>query len=161
MSLSPGLEAMLSQLGPYIKGFMDKIEPLLNQPVVRVPYSLSLASSKVIPPGQSGLILSNNDFNNNLEWPIEVHNVKFSQDVAHTFRDWQVNFQDQIVNQPMQKTSVTVADLVEDNTGMWRWDYPWTVRPKGGAIIILANNLDTVNPISVDLSLNGYLMIPR
>jgi hypothetical protein len=154
---------MLSQLGPYLKGFMDKIEPLLNQPVVRVPYSLTLAESTVIPPGQQGFVLSNNDFNNNLEWPIEIHNVKFSQDVAHSFRDWRVNFQDQIVNQPMQKANSgsMVAELVEDNTGMWQWQYPWVVRPKGGAILIVATNLDTVNPITVDLSLNGYLMIPR
>lgn len=161
MSLSPGLEAMLTQLGPLIHGFMNRLEPLLNQPVVRVPYSLALAESTVIPAGQQGFILNSTSFNNNLEWPIEVHNVKFSQDIAHTFRDWRVNLTDQIVNQPLQKSTPMVADLVEDNTGMLRWDYPWVVRPKGGAIIVLADNLDTVNPVTVDLSFNGYLMIPR
>lgn len=152
---------MLSQLAPFFKGFMDRIEPLLNQPVVRIPYSLPLANSTVIPAGQQGFLLDPPSFSWNLEWPLEVHEVKFSQDIAHTFRDWRVNFQDQIVNQPLQKNAPMVADLVDDNTGKWIWKYPWTIRPKGGAIIVTADNLDDVNPITVDLSFNGFLMVPR
>lgn len=159
--LSQGAEAMLSQLLPHFKGLMDRIEPLLNQPVVRVPYSLPLANSTVIPAGQQGQVLDSTSFSYSLEWPLEVHEVKFSQDIAHTFRDWRVNIQDQVVNQPLQKNTPMVADLVDDNTGKWTWKFPWVVRPKGGALLISVDNLDTVNPITVDLSFNGYLMIPR
>lgn len=160
--LNPNVEAMLTQLAPVFKGFLDRIEPLLSQPVVRVPYSFSLANSVVLPAGQINQVLATqNDFGNNLEWPMEVHEVKFSQDIQHTFRDWQVNIADQITNQQLQKNATTVADLVEDNTGFYRWKFPWTIRPKGGAMIVFANNLDAVNPISVDMAFNGYLLVPR
>lgn len=159
--LSPGVEAMLSQLAPFLSGLWNQLQPLLAQPVVRVPWSMPLTTSTVIPAGQQGFILSATAFSYSLEWPFEVHEVKFSQDPAHTFRDWRINIQDQVVNQPLQKSNSMVADLVDDNTGKWSWRYPWTVRPKGGALIVTADNLDTVNPIVVDLSFNGYLMIPR
>lgn len=152
---------MLTQLGPLIHGFMNRVEPLLSQPVVRIPWSMPLADSTVIPAGQQGFVLSSTDFNYSLEWPFEVHQVKFSQDIAHTFRDWRVDFQDQIVNQPLQKTAPMIADLVDDNTGKWIWEYPWIVRPKGGAILVKADNLDDVNPITVDMAFIGYLMVPR
>ena len=159
--LAPNVEAMLSQLAPVFKGFMDRIQPLLDQPVVRVPYSMPLAQSVTVPAGQQGFILDPTSFSYSLEWPLEVHRVKFSQDPAHTPRDWRINIQDQVVNQPLQKNNSMVATLIENNTGDWKWKYPWTVRPKGGALIVNVDNLDTVNPITVDLSFVGYLMIPR
>lgn len=152
---------MLTQLAPVFKGFMDRVEPLLSQPVVRIPYSFPLATSATIPAGQSGFILDPTSFSNSLEWPMEVHKVKFSQDPQHTFRDWRINIQDQIVNQPLQKNDAMVATLVDDNTGAWDWRYPWTIRPKGGAFICTVDNLDTVNPITVDIDFVGYLQIPR
>lgn len=161
MSVSPGLEAMLVQLGPVIEQLKKQLGPLLDQPVIRMPWSLPLAQSQVIPPGASGQVLNSTSFTFNLEWPFEVHNVKFSQDIAHTYRDWQVYFQDQTFNQPLEKNAPLVADLVDDNTGKWEWKFPWTIRPKGGAMQVLVTNLDTVNPITVDVAFNGYLMIPR
>jgi hypothetical protein len=161
MSVSPGLEAMMVQLGPVIRKFMDGIDPLLNQPIIRMPWSLPLAQSQVIPPGANNVVLNSTSYTHNLEWPFEVHEVKFSQDIAHTYRDWQVYFQDQTFNQPLEKNAALVADLVDDNTGKWLWKFPWTIRPKGGAMQVLVTNIDTVNPITVDVSFIGYLQIPR
>lgn len=161
MALPPNVESMLSQLAPVFKSFMDRIGPLLDQPIVRIPYSFPLATSTVVPAGQSGFILDPTSFSNSLEWPMEVHKVKFSQDPQHTFRDWRINIQDQIVNQPLQKNDAMVATLVDDNTGAWAWEFPWTIRPKGGAYICTVDNLDTVNPITVDIDFVGFLQIPR
>lgn len=161
VGMSPGLEAMLVQLGPFVHGLKEKLEMLLDQPVIRMPYSLPLAQGQVIPAGGQNVVLNSTSFTFNLEWPMEVHEVKFSQDIAHTYRDWQVYLQDQTFNQPLQKNASLVADLVDDNTGKWVWRFPWTIRPKGGAMNVAVNNLDTVNPITVDMSFLGFLMIPR
>lgn len=159
---SPGLSAMMVQLGPLLQTVMAKIQPLIDQPVIRMPYSMPLAHSQVIAAGLTGQILTPADFQYSLEWPFEVHAVKFSQDIAHTYRDWRVAFMDQTFNQPLQKAnSSLVAGLVDDNTGKWCWKFPWTIRPKGGGMNILVDNLDTVNPITVDVDLIGYLKIPR
>lgn len=159
--LSPAVEAMLTQLAPVFKGFMERIEPLLSQPVVRVPYSLPLAQATTVAAGATNFPLDPTSFSYSLEWPLEVHAVKFAQDPAHTFQDWRITIQDQVVNQPLQKTNVNVADLVDDNTGKWEWKYPWVVRPKGGALNVTVDNLDTVNPITINMAFVGYLMIPR
>jgi len=152
---------MLAQLAPTIKGFFDKVNPLLAQPVIRMPYNLPLARSQVLAAGSTGNILTPTDFSHSLEWPFEVHQVKFSQDIAHTFRDWRVGIQDQTFNQPFQKANFMIADIVDDNTGKWELKFPWVVRPKGGALGVVADNLDDVNPITVDINFIGYLLIPR
>jgi hypothetical protein len=41
------------------------------------------------------------------------------------------------------------------------WKFPWTIRPKGGGMNITVQNLDTVNPITVDIDLIGYMLLPR
>lgn len=159
--VSPGLGAMLAQLAPAVKSVLDKIQPLLNQPVIRMPYNLPLSRSQVIAAGASGQVLTSSDFSHSLEWPFEVRWVKFSQDIAHTFRDWRVGVQDQTFNQPFQKSNSLVADLVDDNTGKWVLDFPWIVRPKGGALNVIVDNEDDTNPITVDINFGGYLLIPR
>jgi hypothetical protein len=159
--MSPGAGAMFAQLAPVIKGFMDRINPLLDQPVIRMPYSMPLARGQVIAAGAAGVVLSPTDFTFNFEWPFEVHAIKFSQDVGHTFRDWRINFQDMTFQQPMQKATSLVADLVDDNTGKWVWEFPWIIRPKGGGMTVTVDNLDTINPITVDIAFLGYELIPR
>lgn len=161
-ALSPGLSAMLSQLSPVVESVLRKIQPVLDQPVVRFPYTMPLSAGMVVPPGQQ-LILTPTDFQYSLEYPFEVHDISLSQDITHTYRDWRIAFQDQSYNQPLQKsiTGTLVANLVDLNTGKYCWKYPWTVRPKGGGYQILVTNLDTVNPLTVDISLNGYQLIPR
>lgn len=154
------ISAMLTQLGPKIHDWLQRVEPLLNQPVLRLPYAFPLVAPQTIPAGTQNAILNSTSFNNNLEYPFELHELKFSQDPAHTFQDWQVAIQDQTFNQPLSKSAVTVANMVDDNTGKWKWGYPWIIRPKGGAFNISANNLDTVNPITVEIGLLGYLLIP-
>lgn len=159
--LSPAVEAMLTQLAPVFKGFMDRIAPLLDQPIIRVPWVMPLATATSVAAGASNFPLDPTSFSYSLEWPFEVRAVKFAQDPAHTFQDWRITIQDQIVNQPLQKTNACVADLVDDNTGKWVWEFPWIVRPKGGALQVAVDNLDTVNPITINMSFIGYLMIPR
>jgi hypothetical protein len=158
---SPGLAAMMVQFGPLVQTIMQRIQPLVDQPVVRMPWVLPLARSQVIAAGASGSVLTPTDFTNALEWPFEITAIKFSQDPAHTYRDWQVQLLDQIFNQPLQKSAFMVADVVDDNTGKWKLDFPWVMRPKGGAWQVVINNLDTINPITVDLGLIGSFLIPR
>lgn len=156
-----GLAAMAMQYGPLVKGIYDRIKPFVDQPVIRLPYNFPLAASAVVAAGANNVPLQASDFGNSLEWPFEVHTVKFSQDPAHTFRDWRVTVRDQTFNQDMFRATAMVATLVKDNTGAWDLDFPWVVRPKGGGLNISVTNLDTVNPITVDVNFQGYLLIPR
>jgi hypothetical protein len=160
--MTPGLEAMIAQLGPVVQRILQSVAPLVEQPVVRVPYSMSLSETQVIPAGES-VLLTPTDFQYSFEWPLEVHEVGFSQDPSHTYRDWRILFSDQIFNRPLEKaqTGSSPATLVDLNTGKWCWKFPWVVRPKGGAFSCLVTNLDQINPISVDISFIGYQLIPR
>lgn len=161
--VSPGFGAMLAQLGPTVEGILNRITPLLDQPVVRFPYSMPLSTSQVIAPGTTNAILMPTDFQYSFEYPFEVHDISLSQDVAHTLRDWRIALLDQSYNAPLQKSNsgVLAANFVDLNTGKRCWRFPWVVRPKGGGYTIVVTNLDTVNPITVDISFNGYQLIPR
>lgn len=157
-----GLAAQIVQVMPWLKKQLDKIKPIIDQPIIRFPWNLPLITSQVVAAGGTGVRLPSADFNVGLEYPFEVHNVKLSQDPGHTLRDWRLNIADQTFSQDMQLNNVMAALLVKDNTGMWELDpYPWIVRPKGGGLNVSVDNLDAVNPITVDISFQGYLMIPR
>lgn len=156
-----GLAAMLMQLAPTVKGLVDRLKPIVDQPVIRFPYVMPLRQSLTVGAGQTGQPMPSSDFMHALEWPFEVHKVKFSQDPAHTPRDWRVLIKDQTFNQDWVKTQAMVDLLIDNNTGVWDLDFPWVVRPKGGGLTVSVDNLDTVNPITVDINFIGYLMIPR
>jgi hypothetical protein len=156
-----GLAAMLVQLGPMVKGALDRLKPVIDQPIIRFPYSMPLRQSFSVGAGLVGQPMPSTDFQHALEWPFEVHEVKFSNDPSHTFRDWRVLVKDQTFNQDWMKTQAMIALLIADNTGLWRLRMPWVVRPKGGGLTVQVDNLDTQNPITVDICFNGYLMIPR
>lgn len=157
-----GFAAQLMQIAPWVKRAADAVKPLFDQPVIRFPYVMPLASSLTIAANTRNVVLNSDDFQQNLEFPFEVHAMKFAQDAAHTFRDWSVSIQDQTFNQAMQKNAWKVADVVDDDTGKWALKpYPWVIRPKGGGVQVTADNLDTVNGITIDFALIGYLMIPK
>jgi hypothetical protein len=156
-----GLAASLVQLAPLVKGVIDRIKPVLDQPIIRFPYNSPNSNTLVVPAGARGFPFPGTDFQNSLEWPFEVVRIKFSNDDEHTFRDWRVVIQDQTFNQPWGKTQMMVDLLVEANTNAWYLDFPWIIRPKGGAVQVLVDNLDPVNPISVDINFQGYQLIPR
>jgi len=156
-----GLSAQLVQLAPVAKRILDSLKPLVDQPIIRFPYTLPLRQSAVIPAGATGQRLPDTDFIHALEWPFEVLYVKFSQDPAHTFRDWRVIIKDQTFNQDWMKTQNMVATLVRDNTGTWELPFPWVVRPKGGGLTVTVDNLDSQNPLTVDIAFIGNLLIPR
>lgn len=160
-AVSNGLAAMAVQYGPLFRSIVDRLKPFLDQPIIRFPYNLPLAVSAVIAAGANNQPLVQSNFSHSLEWPFEVHKVKFSQDPAHTFRDWRVFIRDLVMNQDMAKASSMVATTVDDNTGAWDLKFPWVVRPKGGGLTVFVDNLDTVNPITVDINFQGFLMIPR
>lgn len=156
-----GFAAMLMQLGPFFKPLIDKIKPLVDQPVIRFPYNMPLTQTRVIPAGASSVPLNASDFQNSLEWPFEIERIKPSQDPAHSPRDWRLTIKDQNFSQDMQKAAVMVDTLIDNNTGNWYLRFPWIMRPQGGGWSFLVDNLDTVNPITIDLNLSGYLLIPR
>jgi hypothetical protein len=161
---SNGLAAMLSQFLPTIHGIVNKVVPLLQQPILRVPYNLPLSNpltGLVVAAAGRSVAMPASDFSSSLEWPFEVHKVKFSQDAGHTFRDWRVFMRDQVYSQDLMKASVRVSTLVADNTGMWELAFPYIVRAKGGGWTITVDNLDTINPITVDINLQGYLLVPQ
>lgn len=156
-----GLAAQLVQLAPLAQKILTSLKPVIDQPVIRFPYTMPLRTSATVGAGLTGQRLPDSDFIHALEWPFEVNKVKFSQDPSHTFRDWRVLIKDQTFNQDWMKTQNMVATLVDDNTGAWTMGFPWVVRPKGGGISVTVDNLDASNPITVDLAFVGYLLIPR
>lgn len=159
-----GLAAMVGQFLPTIHKITNLIVPLVNQPLVRIPYNIPLITpitGAVIAAGGRNVALTAQDFSSSLEFPFEVHAVKFSQDAAHTFRDWRIMIRDQVYSQDLMKASVRVATIVADDTGMWKLKFPWIVRARGGGWTITIDNLDAVNPITVDINLQGYLLVPQ
>lgn len=160
-NITEGLAAMAVQYGPLIRGVLDRLAPFFDQPIIRFPFDLPLAQTQSIAAGANNVPLRSSDFSLSLEWPFEFHSIVFSQDPSHTFRDWRVFIRDLVFNQDMQKASVMVATKVDANTGAYVLEFPWVVRPKGGGLNLFVDNLDTVNPIGVDISFRGYLMIPR
>jgi hypothetical protein len=156
----PDVVEALAQILPLAKKALDRVEPLLTQPFRRQPYVMPLATSQVIAAGATNQPLRASDFTHNLEWDFEVHRVIFSQDVAHTRRDWRFIIQDLIVAQQLMKASAMVDTLVDQNTGAWDLEYPWIVPKKGGGVQPSVDNLDTVNAITVDIALVGFLLMP-
>jgi len=152
---------MLVQVATRMQSVFDILKPLIDQPVIRFPYTMTNKVPLVIPAGAQGVPFVASDFSHSLEWPFEVHEVKPEQDPAHTFQDWRLMVEDQTFNQRWFKTATRIDGLVDDNTGVWRLRFPWIVRPKGGALSLTGDNLDAVNPISVEVTFRGYLMIPR
>lgn len=149
------------QMAPLVKSVLDRLKPVIDQPVIRFPYTLSVARTFTVGAGITGARMPDTDFIHALEWPFEVEYVKFSQDPSHTTRDWRVLIKDQTFNQDWMKTSTMVALLVANNTGAWSRQFPWVVRPKGGGLTVNVDNLDAVNPINVDIDFVGNLLIPR
>ena len=156
-----GLAAMFQQWAGTWKGVTDRLKPLLDQPIIRQPYSLPSSQPLTVAAGATGGVFPNTDFSNSLEWPFEVWKVKPTQDPSHTYSDWRISIKDQTFDRVLHKANQIVAGVVEDNSGVWRLDFPWIIRPKGGGFTILVDNLDTVNPIIVNVTLVGYLLIPR
>lgn len=156
-----GLASQLLQMAPTIKRIVDSLKPMIDQPIIRFPYVMPLANSQVIGAGVRGVRLPDADFSHSLEWPFEIERVKFSNDPSHSFRDWRVFIKDQSFNQDWHKASSMVDLLVEQNTAQWPLRFPWVVRPKGGGLAVTVDNLDADNAITVDISFEGYLLIPR
>jgi hypothetical protein len=156
-----GLAAMLMQLAPLAKQVLDRVRPVLDQPVIRFPYEIPLARSFTVGAGVNNAPMPQVDFSHSLEWPFEIEKVKFSNDPSHTFRDWSVVIKDQTFNQEWMKTATMVDLLIAENTAQRALSFPWVVRPKGGGLTVAVNNLDTENPITVDINFQGYLLIPR
>lgn len=171
MSMAPGiippqnqgLDAMLAQLAPYLKPLVDRIRPIIDQPIIRYPYNMSTSQSVTIAAGVGNQPLLQSDFSNSLEYPFEVQRVIFSQDPSHTTRDWRFQNMDLTFNMQWQKspTGSMVATLIDANTLVWDLKFPWVVRPKGGGLIPSVTNLDMVNPITIDIAFIGDLMLPR
>lgn len=156
--------ATLMQLFPSIKRMFDGMRFLVEQPVIREPYNLgtnSATGGQVIAAGAMNQPLNSADFQHSLEWPFEVRQIKFDIDPMHTPRDWRVMIQDQTYNHQWMKNPIPVANLIEANTLMYTLPERWIIRPMGGGQQIYVDNLDTVNPIQVSVSLIGALLIPR
>jgi hypothetical protein len=161
-ALDSGLIASLTQLFPTLEKMVKGAQFLLNAPVIRMPYILatSAAPGQTIAAGAVNTPLNPQDFSHSLEWPFQVSRIRFSNDPQHTFRDWRVMLIDQTYNQQWMKNPVVVDDLIDANTGFWDLPFPWIVRPQGGGQQYNIDNLDTVNPITVNIALHGALLIP-
>jgi len=151
---------MLMQLAPLANQVINAIKPVVDQPIIRMPFVMPLAQSQSIGAGLTGQVLTASNFQNALEYPFEIQKIKFSQDPSHTPRDWRVLIRDQIFSMQMGTNPAMVATLIDNNTGAWTWEFPWVMRPKGGAFQIFVDNLDVSNAITVDIDLVGNLLIP-
>lgn len=157
------LAATLMQLSPKIGRILKGLSFVVDQPVIRQPQWLgtSTPGGQVIAAGAFNVPLLQSDFSLSLEWPFSVTRIRFSNDSSHTFRDWRVLIQDFTFNQAWMKNPIMVDTLIDANTGFLELEVPWIVRPQGGGFQINVDNLDAVNPISVNVTLHGSLLIPR
>jgi len=157
------LASTLTQLFPRVDRVFKGLQFLVDQPVIREPYWLGTltAGGQVIAAGATNAPLVQSDFSHSLEWPFEVNRIRFSNDPQHTFRDWQVVIHDLTFSQQWMKGPMLVDTLIAANTGFLELEVPWIIRPQGGGFQIYVNNLDALNPISVNITLHGSLLIPR
>jgi hypothetical protein len=139
-----------------LKGLVDLVDPR----ILRMPYSMPNVGVRVIAAGQVGVSLNQQDFQNSLEWPFEVQRIKFSQDPAHTPRDWRVRITDQSKAQLLMPAPVMVAILIDNNTGAWELKTPRVMAARN-AWQIFIDNIDAINPITIDFALVGELLIPK
>lgn len=158
-----GLAASLLQVAPGINRTLQGLRFLLDQPLIREPYVLctSAAGGQVIAAGAMNQPLNAADFSHSMEWPFEIRKIRLAIDAQHSPTDWRVLFQDNTYNHQWMKNPVPVANLIDANTLMFELPERWIIRPMGGGQQIYVDNLDTVNPISVSVSLIGALLIPR
>jgi hypothetical protein len=157
------LASILTQLYPPIERVLKGLQFLIDQPVIREPYWLgtSAAGGQTIAAGAFNVPLLQSDFSHSLEWPFSVRRIRFSNDPQHTFRDWRIVIQDQTFSQQWMKNPIMVDTLVDANTGFLELEIPWIIRPQGGGFQINVDNLDASNPINVNITLHGSLLIPR
>lgn len=135
---------------------------LNSAPFNEMPYVMECATpgGQIIAPNARNTVLPTQDYSHSLEYPFVVDELRFTTDVAHTLRDWRVLIKDLSYNQDWMKNPVLAAGLVAPNTRSWILKRPWVIRPQGGGVQIYIDNLDTVNPITVNVSLVGVLAIP-
>lgn len=157
-----GLASTLLQLVPSAKRIVDGLKFVVDQPVMRFPYTLSTSAvgGAIIAPGQMNVPQLASDFSNSLQWPFEVTKIRFTNDAQHTYRDWRVRVVDQTYTQEMSKNPTLVEALVNVETGFYELDFPWIIRPEGGGQNWFVDNLDTVNPIQITIALHGSLLFP-
>lgn len=158
------LAQTLMQMVPTARRIADGLRFLFDQPVMRMPYTLGTSDDNgaLVAAGARNAVMRQSDFSHSLEYPFEVHRIRFSNDPSHTFRDWRVRVVDQTVNQEWSKLqSVMVETLVRADTGFWELGFPWVIRSLGGGQQWFVDNLDPVNPINVSIVLHGFLLIPN
>lgn len=157
------LAQSLMQLTPVARRITDGLRFLFDQPVTRMPYTLGTSADNgaTVAAGARNAVMLQSDFSHSLEYPFEVHRIRFANDASHTFRDWRVRVVDQTVNQEWSKSqTVMVETLVRADTGFWELGFPWIIRPQGGGQQWFVDNLDAANPINVSIVLHGYLLMP-
>ena len=83
------LAQTLLQLVPTARRIADGLRFLFDQPVLRMPYSLgtSAEDGALVAAGARNAVQLQSDFSHSLEYPFEVHRIRFSNDPSHTFRD--------------------------------------------------------------------------
>lgn len=164
--ITPGISALASslmQLAPGVKRLLDGFRFMVDQPVIREPYYLGSSNpgGNVIAAGAANVPLPQADYSHSMEWPFEVRRVRLSNDSAHTFRDWSFTITDLTFQHTWMKNPQLADGMIDANTGFWELPYPWVIRPAGGGWQINVNNLDAVNPITINVVLHGNLLVPR
>lgn len=156
------LAQTLMQLVPTARRIVDGLRFLFDQPVWREPHVIgtSAVPGAIIAPGAMNVPQLATDFQNSYEWPFEVKRIRFSNDASHTFRDWRVRVLDQTNNHEWMPNTLLVDTLIDANTGFWEIGFPWIIRPQGGGQNWFVDNLDAVNPITINITLHGHWLIP-
>lgn len=158
------LAQTLMQLVPTARRITDGLRFLFDQPVLRMPYTLgtSAENGALVAANARNAVMLQSDFSHSLEYPFEVHRIRFSNDSSHTFRDWRVRVMDLNYNMEWSKgQTVMVETLVDANTGFWDIRFPWVIRSQGSGQQWYVDNLDAVNPIHISIVLHGYLLMPQ
>lgn len=158
------LAQTLTQLVPTALRITNGLRFLFDQPVLRMPYTLGTSADNgaLVAANARNAVMLQSDFSHSLEYPFEVHRIRFSNDASHTFRDWRVRVMDLNYNMEWSKgQTVMVETLVDANTGFWDIGFPWVIRSQGGGQQWYVDNLDAVNPINISIVLHGYLLMPQ
>ena len=154
----------MSLQNPLVQSFseLSRAAAQINGGFIEQPYILGTSAlpGAIIAAGRANVPQLQSDFSLSLEWPFKVKRIRFQNDPQHTFRDWAVRVVDYTFNQEWMKNPVPVEALIQANTGFWELEVPWIIRSQGGGQNWFVDNLDTVNPITIGIYLEGVLLMP-
>lgn len=142
----------------------------------RIPYTM--AGELLVPQAGINAPFPDNTFQNNIDMPLETHEVELTASVGNTTvaanfvpaappppnvnKFWRVRIRETSSNQTITRNAQLVDSLVDLSTNMWAWAWPYTVINSQGYDVAVDNLLPAAfanNVLRAEITFKGYLLV--